>query len=55
MIVINVNKSPFEQINYGTGKEVNTETIKDAGQPFKIKWHNHSFIKIPVWKEYLDR
>ncbi|HTE01071.1 MAG TPA: CocE/NonD family hydrolase [Mucilaginibacter sp.] len=48
--VLNINKSPFEQINYGTGKNVNEETIKDAKVPLQIKWYNDSYIKIPVWK-----
>ena len=48
VIIVNINKSPFEQINYGTGKNVNEETIQDAGQPLKIKWHNDGFINLPV-------
>ncbi len=48
--VLNINKSPFEQINYGTGKDVNTESIKDAKVPLQIKWANDSYLKIPVWK-----
>ena len=50
VILLNVNKHPFEIINYGSGKPVSDETIKDAGEPLQIKWHNDSFIKIPVWK-----
>lgn len=50
VIIVNINKSPFEQINYGTGKNVNEETIKDAGEPLKIKWHNDGFIELPVSK-----
>jgi len=48
--LVNVNKSPFEQINYGTGKDVNDETIKDAKEPLKVKWFNDSFISIPIFK-----
>lgn len=51
VLIVNVNKSSSEQINYGTGKDVNEETIKDAGEPMHIKWYNDSFISIPVWKE----
>lgn len=51
VILLNINKHPFEIINYGSGKEVVDETIKDAGEPLKIKWHNDSYIKIPVWKQ----
>ncbi|WP_431242802.1 CocE/NonD family hydrolase [Flavobacterium sp. P21] len=50
LVVINVNKNAFAQLNYGTGKEVSDETIKDAKEPLKIKWYNDSFIKIPIWK-----
>lgn len=51
VILLNINKHPFEIINYGSGKPVSDETIKDAGVPLQIKWHNDSFIKIPIWKE----
>jgi predicted acyl esterase len=50
VILLNINKHPFEIINYGSGKPASDETIKDAGEPLQIKWHNDSFIKIPVWK-----
>lgn len=50
VILLNINKHPFEIINYGSGKPVAEETIQDAGEPLQIKWHNDSYIKIPVWK-----
>ncbi len=50
VLIVNVNKSSSEQINYGTGKDVNDETLKDAKEPLQIKWYNDSFIKIPIWK-----
>jgi predicted acyl esterase len=50
VILLNINKHPFEMINYGSGKPVSEETINDAGEPLQIEWHNESFIKIPVWK-----
>lgn len=50
-VFLNVNKHPFEIINYGSGKEVSDETIADAGEPLQIKWHNGSYIRIPVWKD----
>jgi len=50
IILLNINKHPFEIINYGSGKPVSTETIKDAGEPLQIKWHNTSCIKIPLCK-----
>ncbi|HTN45701.1 MAG TPA: CocE/NonD family hydrolase [Flavipsychrobacter sp.] len=49
-ILLNTNKHPFEEVNYGSGKEVHDETLKDANVPLQIKWYNDSYIKIPVWK-----
>lgn len=48
LIVIDVNKNPFSQLNYGTGKDVSEETIKDAKEPLEIKWYTDSFVKIPI-------
>lgn len=50
-ILLNINKHPFEEINYGSGKEVHNETISDAGESLQIKWWNKSYLKIPIWKE----
>lgn len=51
LVVLNINKHPYEIINYGSGKTVADETIKDAGEPLNIKWFGDSFIKVPVWKD----
>ena len=48
VVMIGVNKNPSWEINYGTGKDVSTETIKDATEPLKIKWYNTSFVKFPI-------
>ena len=50
LVTLNVNKSPFEQINYGTGKDVSDEDISDAKEPLIIKWRIDSYIKVPIWK-----
>jgi putative CocE/NonD family hydrolase len=50
LVTLNINKNPFAQINYGTGKDVSDEDINDAKPPLQIKWHNDSYVKIPVWK-----
>lgn len=50
LVVLNINKNPFSELNYGTGKVVTEETIKDAKEPLKVKWYNDSFVKIPIWK-----
>ncbi len=48
LVVLGVNKDPYCQINYGTGKDVSEETIEDAKEPLEIKWYNDSYIEIPV-------
>jgi putative CocE/NonD family hydrolase len=50
LVTLNVNKNPFAQINYGTGKDVSDEDINDAKPPLQIKWHNGSYVKIPIRK-----
>lgn len=50
VVLLNINKHPFEVLNYGTGKPVADETIKDAGAPLRIQWLGESYIKIPVKK-----
>jgi predicted acyl esterase len=42
LVTLNVNKNPFAQINYGTGKDVSDEDINDAKPPLQIKWHSGS-------------
>lgn len=49
VVVVNVNKNNNAQINYGTGKDVNSESIKDAEIPLKIIFTGNSSISLPVW------
>lgn len=49
VIVVNVNKNNNAQINYGTGKDVNIESIKDAEVPLKITFTGNSSISLPIW------
>jgi putative CocE/NonD family hydrolase len=51
LAVLNVDKHPFEEINYGTGKDVHDESIRDAGEPLQVRWYNDSFIKVPIWRD----
>ena len=43
-------RNPGQQINYGTGKDVNAETIADAGEPLTVKLFNRSYLELPVWR-----
>lgn len=47
-IVLNVNKNQNAQVNHGSGKPVNNESMADAGEPLVIKWHNDTQIKLPL-------
>lgn len=48
MVLLDVNKHPMAQINYGTGKDVSTESVEDAGSPLEISWHDLSYIDVPL-------
>jgi hypothetical protein len=50
VLVLGVLRSPGQQINYGTGKDVSDETIADAGEPLTIRWSNRSWLDVPVWR-----
>lgn len=55
VIVVNGIKHPFNQINYGTGKNVSDENVEDAEEPLKIRWYMDSYINLPVnMKKDLD-
>ncbi|MCF8272686.1 MAG: CocE/NonD family hydrolase [Flavobacteriaceae bacterium] len=49
VIVINANKNPYGQINYGTGKDVSAESLKDATIPLKLILSGKSSLSLPVW------
>jgi uncharacterized protein len=50
LVVLNVNKNRFSQLNYGTGKDVSDESIADSTSPLRVRWRNDSYIRIPVSK-----
>ncbi len=49
--IINGNKNASAQINYGTGKDVSSESIVDAQVPLTLKIMAGSKIFIPVWNQ----
>ncbi len=51
IVIVNGNKNPNAQINYGTGKDVSTESIEDAKEPLLLKISSNSKINIPIWNE----
>lgn len=47
VLVVGVNKRPDRQINFGSGKDVNSESIaEDGGPPLRVRWHERSHIEI---------
>jgi len=48
VVVVNVNKNAFAEVNLGTGKTVEDETAADAGEPLHVAWWSDSFVKIQV-------
>ncbi|WP_198082789.1 CocE/NonD family hydrolase [Variovorax sp. E3] len=46
VLVIGINKRPDRQVNYGSGKDVNSETIADARWPVRVRWHARSYVEI---------
>jgi len=48
LVVLSTDKNPFAEVNYGTGKDVATETMQDGKEPLKIEWMNDSYIDIPI-------
>jgi predicted acyl esterase len=49
-LVLGINKRADREINYGTGNDVQDESVADARIPLQVLWHDSSFISIPVWK-----
>ncbi|MET3383573.1 hypothetical protein SAMN05443580_1189 [Variovorax sp. OV084] len=50
VLLIGLNRRPDRQINYGSGKDVNSETIADAKWPIRVRWHARSYVEIQTGK-----
>jgi predicted acyl esterase len=48
LLVLDVNRSAYAQVNHGTGKDVSDESIADAQEPLKIQWLTDSYITVPM-------
>ena len=51
LVVLDVNKGPFAQVNYGTGGDVSDESIADAKVPLKVEWLDDSVVNVPISTE----
>lgn len=50
IVVANINKNNFAQVNYGTGKDVSDESFDDALTPLVIDWMHTSYVDLPLQK-----
>lgn len=48
LVVVDVLKDAWHQVNHGTGRDVSDESTADAGEPLRIDWHSDSVIRVPV-------
>ena len=48
VVILGPIKAPVMQINYGSGKDVNDETVADGGEPLRLRLFGGSFIEVPI-------
>lgn len=48
VILLGVNNRADWQVNYGSGKDVSDETVKDARVPLEIEWLPETEFRIPI-------
>ncbi len=48
LVLVDVNKHPMAQVNYGTGKDVSDESVQDAGEPLKLEILGGSYFEVPI-------
>ena len=48
LVLVDAIKNPGAQVNYGTGKDVSDESMKDAGDPLKIEIRSGSYFEVPL-------
>lgn len=51
IVVLGINKTPEQQINYGGGDDVSAESLEDHPEPLAIRWYSDSYLELPVNKE----
>ncbi|HWA15776.1 MAG TPA: CocE/NonD family hydrolase, partial [Gemmatimonadales bacterium] len=48
VVLLNINQTSDNPVNYGSGKDVYAETVADAGNPLEVEWRATSVIRVPV-------
>ena len=47
LVVVNVNKNSFAQVNHGTGGDVSDEAATGT-TPLHVRWYTDSYVRIPI-------
>ena len=55
LVLVDAIKNPSAQVNYGTGKDVSDESVKDAGDPLKIEIQGGSYFEIPLDNSFAEK
>ena len=55
MVLLDASKNPMAQVNYGTGKDVSDESVKDAGEPLRIQIRSGSYFEVPLDNSFSAR
>ena len=48
VLVVDILKNSFHQINYGTGGDVSDESAADADEVLEVEWRSDSIIRVPI-------
>ena len=48
LVLVDANKNPMAQVNYGTGRDVSDESVKDAGEPLEMEIRSGSYFEVPL-------
>lgn len=54
LVVLDVNKDAFHQVNHGTGRDVSGESAADAAEPLQVRWHTDSYVDVPIRRATRD-
>jgi putative CocE/NonD family hydrolase len=55
LVLVDAIKNPNAQVNYGTGRDVSDESVKDAGEPLKIEIQGGSYFEIPLDNSFAEK
>lgn len=48
LLTVTVNKNAFAEVNYGSGRDVATESVRDAGAPMRVDWLTSRYVRLGV-------